>query len=277
MKELFKEEFIKIQTEVARFEENFEKCEKEIEEERKKIIEILKDIVVLERGIGMYHQIGAERYVNYVENEDKIWLKEFLNTAIEYFMDPDEVEDISMLHYFTLNLHGYEAFRYLLTLYGVCSLLYGVEGLTVFEEIQRIYTPLYDIDAEMDLEEELEKISLIEDLNKEEVTNLYESGLIPLLSREQYFVTTMTDYALKTIDDYFMCKILRGLDEKQGALLMRGLSNKAAEKVRKNITRRLEVAIDEELETMEGAKVEDIVNAIRQIFNQMTIQIQEGK
>ena len=277
MKELFKEEFIKIQTEVARFEENFDKCEKEIEEERKKIIEILKDIVVLERGIEMYHQIGVERYVNYVENEVKVWLKEFLNTAIEYFMDPDEVEDISMLHYFTLNLHGYEAFRYLLTLYGVCSLLCGVKGLTVFEEIQRIYTPLYDIDAEMDLEEELEKISLIEDLNKEEMTNLYESGLIPLLDRKQYFVVTMTEYSLKTMDEYFVSKMLRDLDEKQGALLMRGLSNKAAEKVRKNITSRLNVAIDEKLETMKGAKVEDIVNAMEQIFNQISMQMQEGK
>lgn len=274
MKELFREEIMKIKFEVIDFEENLKKSEsKKIEEERKKIIDDFRDVAILDCVIDKYHQTGVERYVNYAEHEDKIWLKEFLHIAIDNFMDADVVEEIAMLHYFTLNLHGYEAFRYLLNLYCICGLLRGRTAAVVFAKIRGIYPPFFN----KQIEDELEKYRFVEDANGEEVTNLYESGLIPLLDRKQYFVVTMTEYSLKTMDEYFVSKMLRDLDEKQGALLMRGLSNKAAEKVRKNITSRLNVAIDEKLETMKGAKVEDIVNAMEQIFNQISMQMQEGK
>ena len=241
--------------------------EEEINEGRKMVSEAFKKVAIL----GLTNQAGYELYVNYYAEEDKNWIKFFLHTAIENFMDPYVVEEAAMLQYFTLKLEGYEAITYLLTLYGVCSLMRGIDRCEVLSKIYGLYPRPLDKQTE----EELKEIFSVRDLTHIEVNNLYESGLIPVLSRKQYFFVTTTEKVLNTMDDYFVVRLFLNIDAKQGALILKGLSDKAGNKIRKNITRRLEESINEELESMKVAKVENIVNEIKNLFNIMVEMMQE--
>ena len=247
--------------------------EKTITEGREKVLEAVKNLLILSLAMQRHVTVGMERYVNFYQKENIPWIKDFVHEVLENYMSAETVEEVFMQKYFTLNLQDYDAIVYLFTLYGVCYLINGENGRFILSRIDMLYPQLLD----KQMEEKLLEFCRYDDLDNAEVQNLYESGLIPALDRKQYFIVTMTEYAIQVMEDYFILKTFLEPDEKQIALIMKGVSAKAQQRIRQNVSSRVNNAIDNELESIQVARVEDIVNAMKTVFARMLTVIEEGK
>lgn len=206
----------------------------------------------------------------------------FLSAMILFIVDgtePDFIEEVSLARYCSAGLEAYDALQYLVFLVGSLALQNG-ENPRMIEEKLLVLIP-EDISEEYrEKQKEKEKkknqeqqpeqgqnlAAEAESLDLSFLEKYYEGDIAATYGEDEYFLLKVTDYAVKSLDDRAMQRVLRDVDNYKLVLAMRGWSGEARHKIFKNLSKRLAVMIGEDMNFMRAVRMRDVFSAAYNIF-----------
>lgn len=251
-------------------------------EERKRSTEILTDVVRTMYDLAMVARkeglLALEEAAYGFEN---LYNGKYLKAMILLIVDgtsPDLVEEISTARYFAANLSGYEALHYLTMMFGSLAIQAG-ENPRVIEEKLLALLPTEVEAAYRDKQEVQDSINIRTESNDNEahLEKYYKGGIAVTPDNEYYFQIKVLDYAITSLDDRSVQRLLRDVDNCDLTLAMKGLSGEARRRFLNNLSRRLAVMIAEDLENLGAVPVRDVATAVIKIFNVLIKLISYGE
>ena len=99
-------------------------------------------------------------------------------------------------------------------------------------------------------------------LNLDILEEYYSGGIAAVPGDEHYFQIKVADYAIKSLDDRGIQRVLRDVDNRALSLAMKGLSGEVRHRIFDNLSRRLAVMIAEDMEFMGPVRMRDVAGAI---------------
>ncbi|MGN1168284.1 MAG: FliG C-terminal domain-containing protein [Lachnospiraceae bacterium] len=180
--------------------------------------------------------------------------------------DPDIVEELSTARYFSANLTGYKALQYLVMMFGSLAIQAG-ENPRIIEEKMLVLIP-EDVSEMYRKKREASKESKPSQVAELDILEQYYNGEIAARPGDEfYFQIKVADYAIRSLDDRSIQRVLRDVDNCDLELAMKGLSGEARRRLFYNLSRRLAVMIAENMEFMGPVRMKDVSAAIIKIFN----------
>lgn len=251
-------------------------------EERKKSTEILTDVVETMYKLSMIARkeglLALEEAAYGFEN---LYNGKYLKTMILLIVDgtsPDLVEEICTARYFAANLLGYEALHYLIMMFGSLAIQAG-ENPRVIEEKLLALLPSEVETAYRDKQEVQDSTNVRTECNDSEahLEKYYKGGIAVTSDNEYYFQIKVLDYAISSLDDRGVQRLLRDVDNCDLTLAMKGLSGEARHRFLDNLSRRLAIMIAEDLENLGAVPLRDVSTAVMKIFNVLMKLISYGE
>lgn len=251
-------------------------------EERKKSTDILMDVVETMYDLSMVARkeglLALEEAAYGFEN---LYNGKYLKAMILLIVDgtsPDLVEEISTARYFAANLSSYEALHYLIMMFGSLAIQAG-ENPRVIEEKLLALLPTEVETAYRDKQEVQEPISINASGNDNEacLEKYYKGGIAVTSDNEYYFQIKILDYAIRSLDDRSVQRLLRDVDNCDLTLAMKGLSGEARRCFLDNLSTRLAIMIAEDLENLGAVPLRDVATAVIKIFNVLIKLISYGE
>ena len=95
----------------------------------------------------------------------------------------------------------------------------------------------------------------------------FHGGIAVTPGDECYFKIKIGDYAIKSLDDRNIQRLLRDVDNCDLAVAMKGLSGDARRRLFSNLSSRLAVMVKEDMEYMGPVRMKDVSTAVLKIFN----------
>lgn len=192
--------------------------------------------------------------------------------------DPKLVEELSSARYFSANLSGYAALHYLVMMFGSLAIQAG-ENPRVIEEKLLALIPDEVADLYRKKQDEPRNNPQIQEgeLNLDILEEYYNGGIAAMPGDENYFQIKVTDYAIKSLDDRSIQRVLRDVDNCDLALAMKGLSGEVRHRLFDNLSRRLAIMIAEDMEFMGPVRMKDVAKAVAKIFNIIIKLIRYGE
>lgn len=176
--------------------------------------------------------------------------------------DPELVEEISTARMFASNMQGAEELNYLIMLMGCLSLQRG-ENPRIIEEKLLALLP----EEAVDVYRERQKIK---ETKKESITDSlerYYQGEIAAQPEDAfYFEVKIADYAIRTLDNRGIQRVLRDVDNCDITIAMKGLSGEARRRLLQGMSKRLAAMIIEDMEYMGPVRMKDVVLSISKIY-----------
>ena len=158
----------------------------------------------------------------------------------------------------------------------LCELTYiwRKEGLLALEEA------VYDVDdIYMQKQKEAEESKPVQDdeLKLRILEECYTGGIVAIPGDDYYFQIKVTDYAIKSLDDRNIQRVLRDVDNCDLAVAMKGLSSDARRRLFSNLSSRLAIMIKEDMECMGTVRMKDVSSAVLKIYNIIIRLIRSGE
>lgn len=212
---------------------------------------------------------------------DDVFYGKYLKSMIMLIVDgtdPELVEELSTARYFSANLSGYEALHYLVMMFGGLSIQAGENPRIIEEkllslvpeEVAEMYRQKQNEPCENKQEQEI-------GLNLDILEEYYSGGIAAVPGDEHYFQIKVADYAIKSLDDRGIQRVLRDVDNRDLSLAMKGLSGEVRHRIFDNLSRRLAVMIAEDMEFMGPVRMRDVASAIMKIFSAVIKLINFGE
>ena len=150
--------------------------------------------------------------------------------------EPEQIEDLCMKRYYSQDYSGQEGYLYLLYLDSMLS-IQGGDNPALIEESLKSYMPSEITPDLIKAKADIEK----NDLEKSEAD--WEKLLgreFPIENtRKEYGIITLVDRILTEMSDAEIQRLLRDIDNRDDATLMKGLSGKALQRIHDNLSPRL--------------------------------------
>ena len=202
-----------------------------------------------------------------IDNND--YLKSIILLIVDG-TDPELVEELGTTKYFAVDVAGFDALQYLIMLAGSLAIQAG-ENPRIIEERLLSLVPIDVVTEYKQKQEEAEKSAIDNKSDKEFdesfLEKYYKGDIAVSQGDEYYFQLKIIDYALRSIDDRSMQRLLREVDNMDLALALKGLSGECRRKVFSNLSVRLAIMIAEDMEFMGNVKLSDVSDASLKIFN----------
>jgi len=196
----------------------------------------------------------------------------YLSTLILYIVDgtdPELVEDVALTKYFSNALKGYEGLIYLIYLNGSLAIQQG-ENPRLIEEKLLAMLPCHVEEQYRKQREEEEPPVAHNASDKSFVENLCHSSLAVQPGEEFYFIIKLTDYALTSLTDHSLQRLLREVDNVELTTAMIGLSGEARKHIFRNLSERIAVLLAQEMHCAGATRIRTIAEMCQKI---MTILI----
>ena len=176
--------------------------------------------------------------------------------------DPELVEEISTARMFASNMQGAEELNYLIMLMGCLSLQRG-ENPRIIEEKLLALLPeeAVDVYRERQKKREAEEVLSVDSMEK-----YYQGGIAVRPEDAFYYEVKIADYAIRTIDDRGIQRVLRDIDNCDITIAMKGLSGEARRRLLQGMSKRLATMIIEDMEFMGPVRMKDVVLSISKIY-----------
>ena len=176
--------------------------------------------------------------------------------------DPELVEEISTARMFASNMQGAEELNYLIMLMGCLSLQRG-ENPRIIEEKLLALLP----EEAVDVYRERQKIKETKKESTTDSLERYYQGEIAVQPEDAfYYEVKIADYAIRTIDDRGIQRVLRDIDNCDITIAMKGLSGEARRRLLQGMSKRLATMIIEDMEFMGPVRMKDVVLSISKIY-----------
>lgn len=179
--------------------------------------------------------------------------------------DPELVEELSLSKYFSLGLEGFKAIEYLIYMIGSLAIQDGQNTRIIEERLLALVPDEVEEHYRRKQDEERDCIEGLElDLS---ILEKYYSGDIDATPGDGYYSNIkVTDYAIRTLDDRGIQRVLVDVESQDLVLAMKGLSGEVRKRLFDNLSRRYAVMIAEEIEYVGQVRKEDITEAVMNIF-----------
>ena len=205
--------------------------------------------------------------------------KKYLKDMILYICDgtdPDIMEELCILRYFSSNISGYEALAYILMMTGTLDMQDGYNpGI-----IQEILCAMLPEEAGR-IYEEHKKKEYLEDMPAKPDENIvekyYEGDIAADPGSEFYFQLKTTDNVIRTLDNRGIMRALREIDNSELSISMKGLSGEVRKRIFDSMSSRLAVMIAEDMDFMGELRMDDIAGSATRVFNKISRLIDSGE
>lgn len=192
--------------------------------------------------------------------------------------DPELVEEILTAKYYAEDLTGYEALHYLLMMYGCLAVQTGENPRIIEEKLlalvpDRIADLYYE--NQNQTAENRQKHESTKDLDI--LNQYYNGGIAAAPGDAYYFQIKVADYAVRSLDDRCIQRVLKEVDNYDLSLAMKGLSGEARHRLFDNLSKRVAEMIAEDMDLMGPVMIRDVVSAITKIFNIIIVLISKGE
>ena len=179
---------------------------------------------------------------------------------------PDLVEEIGLTRYFALGVEGIEALQYILMIHGSLAIQAG-ENPRVIEE--KLYALVPEEVAEIGEEPEDDELWMKVETENSDMSVLdayYHGDIAAVPGDESYYLIKITDYAITSLDDRSIQRLLRELENGTLALAMKGLSGECRRRILTNMSERLALMVAEDMKLMGAVRIKDTAEAISCVF-----------
>lgn len=216
-----------------------------------------------------------------VYDVDDIYNGRYLKSMIMLIVDgtePELVEEISTARFFSTNLSGYDALHYIVMMFG-CLAIQAGENPRIIKEKLLSLIPYEAVDIYMQKQKEAEESKPVQDdeLKLKILEECYTGGIAAIPGDDYYFQIKVTDYAIKSLDDRNIQRVLRDVDNCDLAVAMKGLSGDARRRLFSNLSSRLAIMIKEDMEFMGPVRMKDVSSAVLKIYNIIIRLIRSGE
>ncbi len=218
------------------------------------------DIARKEGLLSLEEAVGDLTIQNYEIMKDMILL-------VVDGTEPELVEDISSIRYFSEGFDGFDALQYLLILIGVLAIQSG-ENPRIIEEKLKVILPR-GIREEYIKQEKAKKTARMNVMNNPATLPEYvfEGGIVVGPDEEYYFLIKVADYAIRSLSNNDMQRLLREVDNNDLEVALMGVSGEARRRVITNVSQRLAVMLIEDMDFMGKVRLSDVAAAISKVFS----------
>ncbi len=237
--------------------------------ERDMIVETIELLVELSNTTRKSGLLGLEDRVNRlgdINNGDI--LKEIVILVVDG-TDPELVDEICTLKYFANDFKVFDALQYLMIQMGVLSMQAGDNPRIIEEKLLSIIPkPMEEeyLKRREKKKKEEESRTQAKELSKSH--ELYFQGGIAADPEEPaYYLVKAADYAIRSLRDRDLQRLLRDVDNNDLAVAMMVLSGEARRHIFNNTSERLADMLAEDMEFMGRIRLADSEAAIAKIFN----------
>jgi len=234
----------------------------EHENGEKILVEIVDKICELSVVVRNYGLLALEDGVSDIDNiYNSKYLKAMLAMVVDG-TDPVIIEEISTAKYFSADLSGYEALHYLTMMFGTIAIQEG-ENPKIIEEKLLSMLP----EGAVILYQTMKQEKQSEDDNLDPFEELYNGEIAVDSWDEYYFQIKVTDYAIKSLDDKSMQRLLMDIENSDLVLAMKGLSGEGRHRLLDNVSRRLGMMLVEDMKLMGPVRIKVVADSIIKILN----------
>lgn len=212
--------------------------------------------------------LSLEETCNKLEDiGSNIYLKTMIMLVVDG-TDPELVEQLCLSRYFSLNLDGYEGVQYLAMMVGSLAIQAG-ENPRIIEERLKALIPEEVVGAFEKKHSQRKKAKFdfaIED-SLSSIEDLYIGDISAKPSDAYYYQIKIADYAIKSMDDRSIQRVLRDVDNYYLTLAMKGLSGEARRRLFINLSPRVAAIIADDMEFLPVIEMKEVADAIMTIYS----------
>lgn len=190
--------------------------------------------------------------------------------------DPQVFEEICLVKYSALGLHGRDALQYLMFLFG-CLGVQAAENPRIIETKLLAMVPEHVERAYHDYWEEPERKKAREEEHYRRTVGKHCACEMKIHPEEKgYQIVKLMDEILSQMDDKSIQMLLREVTNADLEVMMMGLSGEANAAVFRNVTQRMALVIATDMDFMAYVRTEEIVNATTEIYIQLVKLVESG-
>ncbi len=239
-------------------------------------VELLLDLSETSRKEGLLAL--EERAFALDEFSGSKYLKKMLMLVVDG-TDPEHVEEITLARYFASNSRGYEAFQYLIMMYGVLGIQSGMNPRVLKESLENLLPE--------EIADEYERLNEAKELTEKQVAKEDEPDMsvveklcggdtIAQPGDRYYYVVRMVEDLISQLDEQAVQRILQDVKNHDLACAMKILGGGARSIIFRNISKRLAVMIAEDMNYMGPVRVRDAGEACRNILLTLLKLVEQG-
>ena len=190
-------------------------------------------------------------------------------------IEPTVVEEIGMARYFAMGLSDYYSLQLLLELVGVLAIQAG-DNPYILENKMIALFPEEVYEFYRKKQKEIEKKKKEENaLDLPE--SFFEGDIAVKPDDEHYFSMKIVDYAIGSLDDMSMQKLLRNIDNGDLIVAMIGFSGNTRRRIFDNFSKALASMIAEDIRLMGPVRMKAVAEAMQKMFSVLIRLIASGE
>ena len=180
-------------------------------------------------------------------------------------MEPELLAEIGRTRYYSNNLQGYRALRYMMYIEGVLSIQAG-ENPRVLEEKLKSMLP-QEMYLEYTRKQEQEELKLKNEKKEYLIENLCKAECKWNPAEKGYYVYKLLDYTICDMKNRDLQKVMSSVTNMELALAMKRMSGNARKHIFENLSERLGIYVAEDMMEMGPVLIADVLNASQKILN----------
>lgn len=190
-------------------------------------------------------------------------------------IDPTIVEEIGMSRYFAMGIENYNGLQLLLELLGVLAIQAGDNPYILENKMIALFPEeVYELYCKN--REEIEKKKKGE--NALDLTESFFEGDIAVKpDDEHYFSMKIADYAIGSLDDMSMQRLLRNIDNGDLIVALIGFSGNTKRRIFDNFSKTLASMIAEDIRLMGPVRMKAVVEAMQKMFSVLIRLVAAGE
>lgn len=208
--------------------------------------------------------LALEEYAEKV-NEDfgNKFMQEFCEMVLDG-TDAEDIKEIGITKYMSLNLHSYDALIYLLYFRGFLLIQEGANLVLIEKKLQAMMP--YTISATIILKKEV--CGENENNRKERIEKLCEGGEI---DHADHSICGQTAITLCEMKDHDVQLLLKDIDRDDLFIAMKGLPGKARKRIFDNVSQSIGEMIAEDMEYTGPVRMCDVEECCYKLMNHLII------
>ena len=237
-------------------------------------IEKLCELSGVARGYGLLALEEAAYDLEEFHNGE--YLKSLIMLIVDG-IDPDLVETISTTRYFASGVEGIDALQYILLQQGCLSIQAGENPRMIENKLLAFVPQELEKRYRKKQEQEPEVPKKKEEYDLARLEAYYTGDIAAVPGEECYYQMKVTDYAICSLDDRAIQRVLREVENGDLALAMKGLSGECRRRIFTNLSERLALMIAEDMDFMGPVRIKDVAKACEKIFGILIKLIRYGE
>lgn len=190
-------------------------------------------------------------------------------------MEPELLAEIGRTRYYSNNLQGYRALRYMMYIEGVLSIQAG-ENPRVLEEKLKSMLP-QEMYLEYTRKQEQEELKLKNEKKEHLIENLCKAECKWNPAEKGYYEYKLLDYTICDMKNRDLQKVMSSVTNMELALAMKRMSGNARKHIFDNLSERLGIYVAEDMIEMGPVLIADVLNASQKILNIIVALVDNGE